>query len=70
MIVFVMIFVVIEIFRSGEELELSSSHSLEHPFGAMSVTFCSGMQKLDYSTLNLLNILLNIDIELMFVGQI
>ena len=37
MIVFVIICLVIEIFRLGEELGLSSGNSLEHPFGAMVV---------------------------------
>ena len=46
---------------------LSSSHSLEHPFGAIRLAFCSGAQKLEYSTLNLLNVLLNLNIGLMSV---
>ena len=38
MIVFVIKRLVIEIFRYGEELGLSSSHSLEQPFGAMPIS--------------------------------
>ena len=37
MIVFVIIHLVIKRSREGEELVLSSSHSLQHPFGAMPV---------------------------------
>ena len=37
MIVFVIILLVIEIFGLAEELRLSSSYSLEHPFGAIPV---------------------------------
>ena len=38
MIVFVIIRLVIEIFRQGEESGLSWGHSLEHPFGEMPVS--------------------------------
>ena len=37
MIAFVIVRLVIKIFRQGEELGLSSGHSLEHPLGAMPV---------------------------------
>ena len=47
-----------------------SSHSLDLPFGVMPVSILQWHSELEYSTPNMLNILLNLNIGLMSVLEI